>query len=272
MAYNPKLKYPITSDGFAECLNSDNPTKILEYMQIYNIVVIDALSQEECEISINQAWEEMNLHGNGKLDKTDPTTWINENWPLPNHIYLSDHPTSTYQSLKNMVNSNIVKTFEILFEHKNICPDVGIISIKRPVIVNGTHMPDCGYDIGSFACVPGSANAVKSNPNLWLNVDQGKYIQTGKESGFLHSNIQKIPLKAGSMVIWDRSVAHANFTNNSDKPRITHFFTYVEATTAAMALNKKNIITYCKENPKFLAELKKYNWANKEKQLFGIKI
>lgn len=227
-----KLKYPTDSEGYAICVDFDN---IKNYMDLYNFVVIQALTHEECIESVRQGWIEMNNHGNGKLDPNDPTTWINDNWPLPDYIYLSNHPTMTEQSLKNMVNPNIVKTFEILFGHSQICPDVGIISIKRPVIVNGEYLNqyelnplrlhydrdtpeiyskynpryqgclalvDCGHDVGSISCVPGSANEVKKNPTLWTNVNQGKYIMTGKESGFLHANVQKIPLREGCMIIW----------------------------------------------------------------------
>lgn len=298
-----KLKYPITSDGFAECIEIDNES-ILETMNKYNIVVIDVLTKIECEKSVDSIWKEMNMLGNGNLDPNDPTTWINENWPLPEHIYLSNHYSSSHQTFKNMVNPKIVKTFEILFGHKQICPKADRVSIKRPIYVNGQYfkewelnplrlhidrdtdepyekynrryqgclaLVDCSYDVGSFSCVPGSGNEVRKNPNLWLNLDQGKYVKQGKESGFLFGNIQKIPLKAGSMVIWEKSVAHSNFPNSSDKPRITQFLSYVENTQTSLKLCEHNVITHCKNNPEYLKELKKYNWTEREKELFGLK-
>lgn len=296
-----KLKYPINSDGFAYAAQSN--TEIKEFMNLYNFVVINALTPDECEKAVNQSWKEMNEHGNGKLDKNNPETWITENWPLPDFVYLSNHPTMTEQNLKNMVNKNIVNAYKVLFNHNQICPDVGIISIKRPLYLNDVYMEewklnplklhydrdteeqyykyndryqgclalvDCGYDIGGPSCVPGSANEVKKNPNLWTNVNQGKYITNGKESGFLHANIQNIPLKAGNMLIWNRATAHSNFTNNSNKPRIVHFFTYVEKTKIGMKLNQNNVIDFCKKNPKFLNEIKKYEWTTEEKKIFGI--
>lgn len=302
MSGQTKIKYPIDSDGFAQCVDI-NKKDILDSMNIYNIVVIDVLNKEECEITVNEIWEEMNEHGNGKLDKNDPITWQTENWPEPEYAYLSKHYALTQQSLKNMVNPRIALTFEILFGHSQICPKVGVPAIKRPVIVNGQYIKewelsplklhydkdnaepyhkyppryqgclalvDCSYDVGSFACSIGSANEVRKNPNLWLNADQGKYVLKGKESGYLYANCQKIPLRAGSMVIWDRSVAHYNFTNQSDKPRIVHFFSYSENTQIGHQLSDHTILNYCKEHPEFLKRLKQYNWNEKERKLFCI--
>lgn len=297
-----KLKYPITSENFAESIPIEEYI-INEYMNKYNFIVCSVLSPEECKLTIDQIWQEMNSLGNGKLDPNDPTTWINENWPRPDHIYLSDHFTTTEQCFKNMVNTNITQIFKILHKTKNIYAAADRVSIKRPTIVNGVEreewklnplrlhldrdtpeqynkyppryqahisLVDSGYDVGSFAAVPGSANEVKKHSNLWTHVDQGKYILTGKTSGYLHQHLQKIPIKAGDIVIWDKSVAHANFVNVSDKPRITQFLTFVPAVKYAMELNENNIHTYLTKHPEYKKELLKYNWSNQEKQILGL--
>lgn len=296
-------QYPITSEGFAESIPIDEEI-INKYMKKYNFIVCSVLISGECQKTIEQTWNEMNTLGNGKLNPNDPTTWENENWPLPNHIYLSNHVTTTEQSFINMVNPNIVKIFEILHKTNKLYPSTSITSIKRPLYVNGVKksdwvlnplrlhfdrdsnenydkyppryqglisLVDSGYDIGSFAAVPGSANEVIKNPNLWLNVDQGKYIKTGKESGYLHKYLQKIPMKAGDMIIWDKSVAHSNFPNNSDKPRITQFFTYIPAAKYAIELNENNVVTYSTKHKEYKDEIMKYKWNDKQKQLLGLK-
>jgi hypothetical protein len=173
-------------------------------MQKYNFIVCSVLSPEECKTTIDQTWKEMNELGNGKLNPNDPGTWETENWPEPDHIYLSNHFTRIEQSFRNMVNPNVVRIFEILHKTDRLYATTGIISIKRPVYVNGVKRPDwelnplrlhfdrdseepydkyppryqahislvdSGYDVGSFSAVPGSANEVRKNPSLWLDVD-----------------------------------------------------------------------------------------------------
>ena len=175
-------KYPITNEGFAQSIPI-NKNSIWEYMNKYGFIVCSVLATEECDQSVKEYWNECNELGNGCLNSDDPSTWKNENWPNPKHPFLATHFTATTQSFKNMVNPNIVQIYEILYKTNKIIPIIGVQSIKRPTIINGTMKPewrvqplklhwdrdtelkyttypdryagtialvDCGYDMGEF--------------------------------------------------------------------------------------------------------------------------
>lgn len=261
------IQYPYDEEGFAEVLSVDDQTKIMDYMEKYGFIVIPVLDDDACDQTIRETWHEMNIEASknksvdsNELDPEDLTTWETENWPEPDHVYLSKHHAYSPQAYVNMLHPNVVKVFKLLHNTDKLIMSVPLVSIKRPRSMYGTRrkdwdinplrlhldrdterpyherskryqaeiaLVDSDYSVGGFAAVPGSSAYIKKYPEIWLNVDQGKYIKDGVLTGTLHANLQQIPIRKGNMVIWDRSTVHANYIGHpaNELPRITQFTT-----------------------------------------------
>lgn len=93
--------------------------------------------------------------------------------------------------------------------------------VRGPARYQGlVALNDNTHDTGSFACVPGSALALPdwvAGGNL---PDQRKYVPV---SDPWQRQVQRLPLRAGHMVIWDCGTAHRNFVNYSCQPRMVQF-------------------------------------------------
>jgi hypothetical protein len=51
----------------------------------------------------------------------------------------------------------------------------------------------------------------------------------------LQSHVQKIPLRAGSLLVWNSLLSHGNFPNYSDKARMVQYIRFVPANSALFA-------------------------------------
>jgi len=126
---------------------------------------------------------------------------------------------------------------------------------------------DNSYCTGSFACVPGSANELKN----WLKEfkpDQRKYVPFPNP---LHKRLQKIPLRAGDMVVWDVGTAHANFSNQgSTEPRLTQYVRMIPHEDWAIKLEKQALSLFWEENPKVKAQVSTWSWTPYERYLLGL--
>lgn len=298
------IKYPIDGE-FAESVSLKDPSKIKKYMEVYNFVVIgQVLTEKQCAKSIKAMWQEAKLLGNRELDPDDSSTWKNENWPEPSHPYLFTNKAFSGRAFKNMVNKKVNKAFEYLFETEELIATTPVWSIKRPTLGgklkdwyveplklhldkdNTTKsydahpiryqasiaLNDSDYTTGGFSAVPGCANYVRKYPSIWTEANQGKYILGGSLTGPLHKALQRIPIKAGDMVIWERGVCHANFPNTGFGPRITNFFTMVPARDWAMELSKgDNMRDYIKNDPKYKKMIELCEWDEREMKVLGLK-
>ena len=297
------LKYPLDGE-FGEAVPLTDADKIREYMRRYNMVVIDSvLSEKQCAKSVRAMWAEANALGNGRLDPDDPTSWDDENWPLPDHPYLFTNRAFSKRAWKNLVNKNVNQAFAILFGTDELVATTPLWSIKRPTYGKKTSpwyvkplvlhldkdntseeysadpiryqasiaLTDSDSTTGGFAAVPGSANFVRANPTVWTAADQGKYILGGALTGHLHKAVQRIPVRAGNMIIWERGMCHANYSNLGYEPRITNFFTMVPARDWAFKLSKgDNMYDYVHDHPEYEALMERHQWDDRERKVLGL--
>lgn len=91
-------------------------------------------------------------------------------------------------------------------------------------------LSDCPIENGGFHCVKGFH---KERFDLWREDNMEKY---GKEDGVSNRNfvevpeddpirdeIQQVPMKSGSLLIWDSKLPHGNFPNSSDAFRMVQY-------------------------------------------------
>lgn len=85
---------------------------------------------------------------------------------------------------------------------------------------------DCGPKDGGFCCVPGFHKHVKG----WANANADKYQEGFHPGSFfvpkddpLLQDIQTIPIRQGSVCIWDSRLPHCSFPNKSDRGRMVQY-------------------------------------------------
>jgi len=87
-------------------------------------------------------------------------------------------------------------------------------------------LTDCTEDDGGFLCVPGFQKEI----NQWAEANEGLY-ERKKDKTYVSvpsndsivDRAVKIPIRAGSLLIWDSRLPHCNFPNHSDKFRIVQY-------------------------------------------------
>jgi hypothetical protein len=284
------LKYPLDRDGFAIPINIED---LCDIMDTYNMAVIQVLDDEECETTVNAMWEEMNV--TNKLDKDDSRTWENENWPTPNSRFLSNNYATHEIVFRNSVHPKVVEVFSTLFGTDDLITTIDNWGIKR-----GTHfdwgtryewrddslrlhwdvdiynyvprlyqsfiaLVDSDYSVGSFACVPGSANEL----NEWKIKNKPIQNKIVPPYDDMQKRIQKIPLRKGCLVVWDRGTAHANFANAcTDKCRIVQYMRMLPR--KRMYDDSQSIVPYWKKNKELKCKIAKLNWTQKERKMLGL--
>jgi len=91
---------------------------------------------------------------------------------------------------------------------------------------------DCRLQDGGFECVPGFNNIMHS---IWVPAVGKKKIEDKiikHRYQFVKTDpviqyIQKCPIRAGSLLIWDSRLPHNNYPNDSERPRIVQYIHYV---------------------------------------------
>jgi hypothetical protein len=281
------LRYPINSEGYAEAVCRGN---IVDTMNKYGVVVIQVLSADECIKTETALWKE-----NGdRLRADDYTTWENENWPSPAHPFLSDKYALHEQAFRNRVNPKVVDAFIQLYKTDDLLTTVDFWGIKRGTVFGPDEqridwrpkplklhwdvdlitynkqkkqryqalvaIVNCNQEVGSFSCVPGSCYIDYSK-----HQENHKYV---KKTSVLQRQVQRIPLRAGDMVIWDMGIAHANYANYTNTCRLTQYMRMVPRVWAA--LEKQVITEYWRKMPGLKDELKQKQWTNDEKRWLGL--
>jgi hypothetical protein len=88
---------------------------------------------------------------------------------------------------------------------------------------------DCREDDGGFHAVPGFQHFIqtwtKQNQELCLETDGGGDPTTVQipENDPIRQHIQRMPIRKGSLLIWDSRLPHGNFPNNSNSMRIVQY-------------------------------------------------
>ena len=78
---------------------------------------------------------------------------------------------------------------------------------------------------GGFLCVPGFQKVIQewADENISKKFPEtSNYVPVPKTDS-IQNYTQKIPIKAGSLIIWDSRLPHCNFPNNSDKFRLNQY-------------------------------------------------
>jgi len=259
-------------------------------------------NEQEQADSIAALWQEM-----GPTVTEDPMTWDTQNWPDPNSFFLTSTYAISLQAFKNRVHPKILEVFQAL-HGKEIMATADFWGAKRPPgrFVDHVWKPeptwkmnalklhwDCdilqyvedqklgrrryqalvslndgSYESGSFACVPGSANELRQWVAEFKGPDQKKYVPNPNP---LHKRLQKIPLQAGHMVVWDTGVAHANFTNcGSYEPRLTQYVRMIPAKDWAYERESQALIHYWKQNPNIKTIVSAWKWSDYERKVLGL--
>lgn len=87
---------------------------------------------------------------------------------------------------------------------------------------------DCSENDGGFHCVPGFRHHIRG----WANENLDKFVNTHREAAGsiqvpdddpIRKDIQKVPIRKGSLLVWDSSLPHGTFPNNSDKFRMIQY-------------------------------------------------
>ena len=93
-------------------------------------------------------------------------------------------------------------------------------------------LKDCSLHDGGFHCVPGFVPHVRAwaqshGDQLMRNVPPGSTTVQVPVDDPLRKDIQRIPIRAGTLVIWSSATPHGTFPNHSDSMRMIQ---YIKAT------------------------------------------
>lgn len=85
---------------------------------------------------------------------------------------------------------------------------------------------DCPVETGGFHCVPGFHKHLRG----WAHANRSLYDPTCTDTTVqvpkgdpMRADIQKCPIRAGSLLIWNSAIPHANFPNDGPKPRLVQY-------------------------------------------------
>lgn len=155
-------------------------------------------------------------------DRPELKTRTNLHFDLNPWTFLAKDPAPINSALANLVYGN---------RQNNFINENNLVHVSMH---NGVHLQlvlnliDNEEQDGGFICVPGfykhfnrwvsdnrgSSLDVKSRDSPSLNFPNGDYVaQLGR----------RVPLRAGSLIIWDQRTPHGSMANNSDKVRSAQF-------------------------------------------------
>eukprot|EP01114_Cavostelium_apophysatum_P018944 TRINITY_DN5966_c0_g1_i1.p1 TRINITY_DN5966_c0_g1~~TRINITY_DN5966_c0_g1_i1.p1 ORF type:complete len:380 (-),score=76.73 TRINITY_DN5966_c0_g1_i1:51-1190(-) len=78
---------------------------------------------------------------------------------------------------------------------------------------------------GGLQLVPGCHHIFKEWANLYKDSLNKNYVEMIPENNFLWKYVQKVPMRRGTICVWDSRLAHSNFPNESEHPRIAQYIT-----------------------------------------------
>jgi hypothetical protein len=99
---------------------------------------------------------------------------------------------------------------------------------------------DCREEDGGFHAVPGFQHFIqtwtKQNQQLCLDTNKGGDPTTVQipENDPIRQHIQRMPIRKGSLLVWDSRLPHGNFPNNSNGMRIVQYLHMAPVSDAAI--------------------------------------
>ncbi len=88
---------------------------------------------------------------------------------------------------------------------------------------------DCREEDGGFHAVPGFQHYIatwaKENEQLCIRSNQGEDPTTVQipEDDPIREHIQHMPIRKGSLLVWNSCLPHGNYPNNSNRMRIIQY-------------------------------------------------
>jgi hypothetical protein len=248
---------PRDGDGFVKSFLHDEHEGIMNFFNEYGVVVVrDVLSKRDIEDSIDAIWNQDDLTSRN-VDRNDPNTW--RYFPMDGKIekkgWISSVDTLLCkQAWKNRFNPILLDVFERLWEFKkgekqDLRVNNDRYGVMRPILEpswktdNGwLHTDQNPRREKEFIRVQGILSFTDSMENegggfLCIPGFHHKWEEYCKESRpdeevcpFTTSTDpreEKITVRAGSLIIWDSRLPHANYPNESkDKFRFVQYITY----------------------------------------------
>ena len=290
------LYYPLDSDGFAVSFTDQKDW--IDIMKKYNVLVVPILNDDECDVLSKDMWDTM-----GPQVTKDPSTWEDMNWPSPDHPSLNNNYIYTEKAFATRTHPKLVEVFETLYGTCDLLTTIDFYGIKRATIFESGERKDwrnkplrlhwdCDVtkyviektkenkryqaliavnencqNVGSFACVPGSANKLPR----WLEQYTPESIKYVPQNNPWQKHIQRLPLRKGHVVVWDFGTAHSNFSNYSTEPRLTMYCRMIPRQPWAIDQERQTITKYWKENPGIKKEVQSMKqWTQREKAIMGL--
>lgn len=260
------MQLPRDSENYVKAFDVSQMKEIEDFFDQHGLVVIkNVLNQREIQSSIDAIWNRPELESRG-VRKNDPITW-DRCWPKDGHIerkgWISSADTVFCLSAWcNRFHPNVVQTFTELWRHINGGQNIPLVvkldryTVMRPLIkpefqtdqgwLHTDQNPKLEKDFcrvqgiltftdsndqggGGFTCVPGFHKEWKAYCEKYPNDDDVCPIPQELENE-LNQRAEKIYARAGSLIIWDSRLVHANFPNNSpNKWRFGQYITFYPA-------------------------------------------
>jgi len=303
------LRYPIDKEGYAEAIEIGDSSGLRDKINQFGVCVIKLLTEPECQESVIELFKEINktafLHQKTKIDINNPETWETENWPVPNSKFLIRDFSRNPMAYRNRAHPGAYWVFSQLYQTDKVWSSIdtsGImrgtfpenmserkdwrvkaltlhwdgIDLRNPEHISGPALyqglialVDCPEEIGGFCCVPGSAIAYPE----WLKdntPDNNKYVP---QNDPWQTQIQRFPLRAGNLIVWDRRTAHGNFSNHSPRMRLVQFLRMIPDREEDVKRDYRHAIReYFKADKKERERVRKmFNWTDTQLQVLSLK-
>eukprot|EP01112_Ceratiomyxa_fruticulosa_P021056 TRINITY_DN7331_c0_g2_i1.p1 TRINITY_DN7331_c0_g2~~TRINITY_DN7331_c0_g2_i1.p1 ORF type:complete len:347 (-),score=65.40 TRINITY_DN7331_c0_g2_i1:74-1114(-) len=125
--------------GYVVSFKSTQVEEYLKFWEEHGFVVInDALTEDEINATINEMWVDLTLLGKtGNIDRNNPNTWENVNWPTAFNIaergFLSfDDDVHLKQSWNNRQNPRIYSVFKNIWKRPDLWVKLDRYGVMRP--------------------------------------------------------------------------------------------------------------------------------------------
>jgi hypothetical protein len=210
------------------------------------VVVPDAVPPEGREAAVAAVWEFLGM------DAADPTTW----YPPERRggiVYLHQH-----QALwDNRQSPRLYQAFVDLMGTEKLWVSMDRAGMKPPIDARFPYHDDPGFvhwdldtsrplpdrlglqgvlaltdtteDMGGFCCIPGFHKHLAE----WIAAQPADRNPRAPDLSRLPDGMRvtPIPMKAGDLVIWDRTLAHGNGRNQGNRPRLAQYITMYPASS-----------------------------------------
>jgi hypothetical protein len=227
-----QLKAVLHSETITE--NTLSETDLSFWNENGYVVIKNAISEQDCELSRAAIWEFL------QMSPTDKTSWYKPHdeqkgmmLTLTNHPALNKNRESlkikkAYEQLYN--SAHIYKTIDKVSFNLPVTPQYSFagsdlhwdISLKPPISLGMQgllYLSDCNETDGAFHCVPGFHKRIE---NWLLELSKEKHPRA------CVTELKPIPVagKAGDFIIWHHALPHCATPNYGQFPRLVQYLTY----------------------------------------------